>query len=92
MMNDELERIWREMLVAERSYHLAICLGEIRNVTKTSVRAVGVPTAIPTDDLPITSQERYRYDDSVGKSDFSVTINWYVCHDVGGALCYKSED
>jgi hypothetical protein len=73
MANDEFETIWKETLVAEWRYHPGICLGELRNITKTSV-----PTVIPTEDLPITSLECYRYDNLLGKSNSSVTVNRYV--------------
>jgi hypothetical protein len=84
MVNAELERIRKETLVAEWKHHPGICLGGLRNITKTSVSAGGVPNVIRTEDLPITSLDRCRYDNPLGKSDSSVTVNRYVCHDEGG--------
>jgi hypothetical protein len=49
------------------------------------------PTLVPTEDLPITSLERYRYDNPLGKSHSSVTVNRYAWHSGGEALCYKPE-
>jgi hypothetical protein len=81
-MNDELERIWKETLVAEWRYDPGIRLYELRNVTM----AVGVPTVILTEDLPITSLEYYRCDNPLGKSHLSVTVNRYIWHDRGTIL------
>jgi hypothetical protein len=45
-MNDELERIWKEVVVAQSGYYCGIFLHELRNVTKNSAIMAGVPAKI----------------------------------------------
>jgi hypothetical protein len=44
--DDELETIWKEMLMASSWYFPRICLEGLRKTMKTSVRMAGVPAKI----------------------------------------------
>jgi hypothetical protein len=58
-MTDELERIWREAVMAYSRYYPSICLEGLRETTKTSVRIPGVPAEIQIKPLPNASLEHY---------------------------------
>jgi hypothetical protein len=45
-MVDELERVWKEAVLAQLRYCPGICLEILRKTMKTSVRIVGVPVEI----------------------------------------------
>jgi hypothetical protein len=51
-MNDELEVIWKETVMAELKYYLRICLEGLKNTTETSIRIADVPVEIRTEYLP----------------------------------------
>jgi hypothetical protein len=56
-MNDELERIWKEVTVTYSRYHAGICLEVLR---KTTFKIVGGPADTRTEHLANTSLEGYR--------------------------------
>jgi hypothetical protein len=45
-MVDELERVWKETVLAQLRYCPGICLQRLRKTMKTSVRITGVPVEI----------------------------------------------
>jgi hypothetical protein len=48
------------MVVAWLKYYSGICLEELKNTTKTSVRIVNVPVKIETEHLSNTNLKHYR--------------------------------
>jgi hypothetical protein len=60
-MSDELERIWKEEFVTESRYHPGICTEEMKNIWKTSVTIVSVPTETRTEHFSDANLQRYRY-------------------------------
>jgi hypothetical protein len=42
-MNDELENIWKEMMVTYSKHYPGVCLEGLREITITSVRISGTP-------------------------------------------------
>jgi hypothetical protein len=68
MMKNELERIWKEVVVARtRYYYPGICLEGLRKTTKP-VRKAGVPGEIRT------RQERYHYTSFLGNTTLAFSI------------------
>jgi hypothetical protein len=53
-MNNELERIWKEAVVAYRKCDPGVCLDGLRKITKTSIRITDVPDESRTLQLPNT--------------------------------------
>jgi hypothetical protein len=45
-MIDELERVWKEAVLAQLRYCPGICLERLRKTTKTSLNIAGVPVEI----------------------------------------------
>jgi hypothetical protein len=43
-LNGELERIWKDVIIAYTRYHPGICLEVLRKSIKTSVRTASDPT------------------------------------------------
>jgi hypothetical protein len=46
IVNNELERMWKEAVVAQLRYYPGICLEGLRKTTKTSVRIAGLRAEI----------------------------------------------
>jgi hypothetical protein len=60
-MNNILEEIWKEAIVALSSYYHGICAYGLREITWNCNQMVDVPVESRTKHLPNTSPERYRY-------------------------------
>jgi hypothetical protein len=60
LTEDELERIWKEGVVAHSRYYLGICVGGLRKARRISVRITNITGEIRTENLPILSVEYYR--------------------------------
>jgi hypothetical protein len=58
-MNDEMERIWKEAIVAQSKYYPRIFLEGLKKTTKNTVRTAGVAAETRTEHLPNTSLEHY---------------------------------
>jgi hypothetical protein len=56
-MNDELERTWKEAIVARLRYFPRMCLRGLRKSTKDLSRIADVLTKILTEHHPITDVE-----------------------------------
>jgi hypothetical protein len=69
MMNNELERIWEEAIVASSWHYLGVCLKVFRKSTKTSVN---IPAEIRTERLPNTGLERYHNINPPGVYSFNL--------------------
>jgi hypothetical protein len=65
VINDELERIWKEVVVA-KSRNAPELLAGNEEQEKSTVRIPGVRIEIRTDCLRNTSPERYRYGKLLG--------------------------
>jgi hypothetical protein len=61
MMNDEMEKIWKEAVMAQLRYYPSICLGRLKKTTLESVRITGTLAGIQTEHHPNTSLEGYHY-------------------------------
>jgi hypothetical protein len=70
-MIDELETIWKEVVVAYSIYYPGILLKFWKITTKSAVRTAGVSAEIRTDYLPNTNRERYRYASPIDRYSFS---------------------
>jgi hypothetical protein len=46
LTNDELERVWKEAIMAQSRYYPRICLEVMRETTKNLVQDAGVPAEI----------------------------------------------
>jgi hypothetical protein len=60
-MSDELDRIWKEVLVSSSRYSHGICLEKIRKCTESLNEDTECPAEIRTKRLPNTSEELYCY-------------------------------
>jgi hypothetical protein len=47
LLKDELERIWKEMIVAQSRFHPDICVGGLRKTTKDLIKVVFWPILKP---------------------------------------------
>jgi hypothetical protein len=68
LVNNELERIWKEVVVVQSRYYLRNFLEGLRKATVNLIRILCVLAAIWTELLPNTSPEHYRYVSQIGKS------------------------
>jgi hypothetical protein len=76
-MTDEVERIWKELFVAQSMYYPRIRLQGLTEVTEDlPVSIAGVLTAIRTNNLPNTSLEFCGYVNSLGVRSLSPTFLW----------------
>jgi hypothetical protein len=59
IVSNDLEEIWKELVVTEfKALHLYL-LGGLRKTTEASMKIVGVPVQIPTELLSKTCQKHY---------------------------------
>jgi hypothetical protein len=61
LMNNELERIWKQAVVTRSSRSLELVWWDWENPRRSSVRVFGVLAESQTEHLPNTSLECYRY-------------------------------
>jgi hypothetical protein len=50
-MNDEMEKIWKEAVMAQLRYYPCICLGRLKKTAQESVRIAGALAEIQTEHL-----------------------------------------
>jgi hypothetical protein len=67
-VNIELERLWKEMVIARLSYYPNMCLERLRRATRISVSVASVPVEIRTRHPLNTSLERYLYSNPFDRS------------------------
>jgi hypothetical protein len=60
-MNDEMEKIWKEAVMAQLRYYPTICLGRLKKTAQESVRIAGALAEIQTEHHPNMSLEGYHY-------------------------------
>jgi hypothetical protein len=60
-MDDELEGIWKKVVVVQSRYNAGICLEGMRKTMKNPARMAGVQDKIQTENLPNTNLQRYCY-------------------------------
>jgi hypothetical protein len=66
LRNNELEKIWKEKIMAYSIWYLGICLGLLWKTTKISVRTGSIPAEVQTKHLPHTSLEGIRHTTLIG--------------------------
>jgi hypothetical protein len=59
MMYDEVESIWKEVVLAYSRYCPRICQERLGKIIKAWVRTAGIPAKIRTQHFPNTSLESY---------------------------------
>jgi hypothetical protein len=57
-MFDELERIWKQMVVVKSGYNTNNCLKALKKTTRSLRYKAGVPSEIRTDHLPLGQSAR----------------------------------